>query len=116
MAFQIVNPIRTYGLAFQGVEFSIGQVNWRGMVDRHWPMSAGQWAQLRAFDELLLEDARAIMNQVIQMMRGDDISKRNAVYLLQLAWEHPHPYPGAMVSRGLFRPTGNPLFANRFVG
>jgi len=91
MAFQIVKPIETYGLVFHGVESPSGRMLWKGMGDRRWPMIAGQWAQLRAFDEPLLNEAQAILSKVQQTMKGADIGKRNAVHLLQLALEHPHP-------------------------
>jgi hypothetical protein len=98
MAFQIVKPIETYGLAFHGDESSAGDMNWHGIDDRRWPMNAGQWSQLRMFDEPLLNEVLAILNQVRSMMRGPDISKRNAVHLLQLALEHPHQYVACLLA------------------
>jgi len=91
MAFQIVKPIATYGLVFYGMESPNGRMCWQGMDDRRWPMGAGPWASLRAFDEPLLGEVRTVLNALRQTMKASDIGKRNAVHLLQLALEHPHP-------------------------
>lgn|SRR3989442_1466337 len=91
MAFQVVKPIETYGFIFQGIEFEQGRVTWEKTV-YSWPMSAGQWARMRIFDQDLLGQAGAMLTRVQTVMVGSDIAKRNAVHLLQLALEHPHPY------------------------
>lgn len=98
MAFQIVKPIQTYGLIFHGTELPDGSPQLRGLTDRRWGMTAGQWAQLRAFDEPLLGQAREIVGDVRTTMKGTDISKRNAVHSLQLALEHPHPYVSCLLA------------------
>jgi hypothetical protein len=98
MACQIVKPIETHGLVFHGIESPDGRMRWQGLDDRRWPMSAGHWARLRTFDAVLLKDLRAISGRVRQIMTGSDIAKRNAVHLLQLALEHPHPYIACLLA------------------
>lgn len=98
MALQIVKPIRTYGLFFHGTEMPDGSPRLRGLTDRRWGMAAGQWAELRAFDEPLLGHACQILDQVRATMGGSDIPKRNAVHSLQLALEHPHPYVSCLLA------------------
>jgi hypothetical protein len=98
MAFQIVKPIGTYGLVFHGTETPDGSPHLRGLTDRRWGMAAGQWAQLRAFDEPLLGQACEILDQVRATMKGSEIRKRNAVHSLQLALEHPHPYVSCLLA------------------
>jgi hypothetical protein len=98
MAFQIVKPIETFGFIFSGTQQSGGNVRWHGTNDRGWPMRAGQWAQMRVFDEPLLIRAKALLTQVRETMKGPHIAKRNAVHLLQLALEHPHPLIACMLA------------------
>ena len=98
MAFQIVKPIETYGLIFHGSELTDRSAHLRGVTDRRWPMAVGQWAQLRAFDEPLLRQVCKITGKVRTLMKGSDISKRNAVHSLQLALEHPHPYVSCLLA------------------
>ena len=98
MAFQVVKPIETYGLIFHGVERMGSSLRWQGIDDRHWPMMAGMWAQLRAFDDPLLQEAQGILSRVRDVMKGSEISKRNAIHLLQLALEHPHPYVACLLA------------------
>lgn len=98
MAFQIVKPIETYGLVFYGIEYPNQPIHWQGVNDRRWAMVAGQWARLRLFDEPLLNDVQMIMNKVRAIMSGPDIAKRNAIHLLQLALEHPHPYVACLLA------------------
>ena len=98
MALQIIKPIETFGLIFFGTQMSTGNIRWHGTNDRGWGMRAGQWAQMRAFDEPLLERAKTLLNPVRQTLKGPDIAKRNAVHLLQLALEHPHPLIACMLA------------------
>jgi len=91
MAFQIIKPIVTYGLLFHGTESRDGQILWHGMDDRRWPMIGGQWSQMRRFDALLLKNVQEMLPRVHRVMSGTDIGKINAIHLLQLALEHPHP-------------------------
>jgi hypothetical protein len=98
MAFQIVKPIETYGLIFHGIEQLGDQVRWQGVTDRRWPMIAGEWARLRAFDEPLLNEVRTILSRVREVMKGRDIAKRNGIHSLQLALEHPHPYVACLLA------------------
>lgn len=98
MAFQIVKPIQTYGLILHGSELADGSPHLRGLTDRRWRMAAGQWAQLRVFDEPLLRQACEIVDDVRTIMKGSDIRKRNAVHSLQLALEHPHPHVSCLLA------------------
>jgi len=98
MAFQIVKPIETYGLVFCGIEHWGGGMHWQSNSDRRWGMVAGPWAQLRTFDEPLLKRAQSIMNPVREIMVGSDVAMRNAIHLLQLALEHPHPYVSCLMA------------------
>lgn len=97
MAFQIVKPVETYGYVVSGIEFADGSINWQH-YSRRWPMNSGLWAHRRSFDEPLLNDVRAIMNSVRRVMKGPDIAKRNAVHLLLLALEQPHPYIACLLA------------------
>ncbi len=54
-------------------------------------MSAGQWARMRSFDQELLDQAKGMLGRVQSALAGSDIAKKNAIHLLQLALEHPHP-------------------------
>ena len=98
MAFQVVKPIQTHGLIFHGVERIGSPLRWQGIDDRRWPMTAGMWSQLRVFDAPLLEEVQGILNRVCDVMRGSEIPKRNAIHLLQLALEHPHPYVACLLA------------------
>jgi hypothetical protein len=97
MAFQIVKPIETYGFIFQGIEFEKDKVNWERIVQR-WPMSSGPWARLRIFDQDLLVQAKSMLGRIQAVMAGSNIAKKNAVHLLQLALEHPHPYIACLLA------------------
>jgi hypothetical protein len=90
MAFQAVKPMETYGLIFQGVEFEQDRVTWESKRAR-WPMSAGEWARIRSFDQELLAQTKGMLGRIQSVMVGSDIGRKNAVHLLQLALEHPHP-------------------------
>jgi hypothetical protein len=90
MAFQIIKPIETYGFLFQGQESTEGSIIWETTVYR-WPMRAGDWAQMRGFDAQLIDRAEEMLLRVQSAMGGVDVGKRNAIHLLQLALEHPHP-------------------------
>lgn len=97
MALQIVKPIETDGFIFQGDEWSADKIDWHGTHIR-WPMSGGQWARLRLFDALLLTKAESILERVQAVMAGTVIAMKNAVHLLQLALEHPHPYVACLLA------------------
>lgn len=97
MAFQIIKPVETDGFFFLGDQASGERAYWHGTHIR-WPMSAGQWARLRAFDTSLLNKALPMLYRVRALMAGSDIPKKNAVHLLQLALEHPHPYIACLLA------------------
>jgi hypothetical protein len=98
MTFQIVKPIETYGLIFHGTESNHNEIRWNGLTDRRWPMAAGTWAQLRHLDEALMKEVHDMWSRTRETMKGAEISKRNAVHLLQMALEHPHPYIACLLS------------------
>lgn len=97
MAFQIVKPVGTLGLIFGGVEHE-GTLRWQTTNDRRWGMVAGPWAQLRTFDDSLFDKVLAIADRVREAMVGSNIAVKNAVHLLQLSLEHPHPYISCLLA------------------
>jgi hypothetical protein len=97
MALQIVKPVETDGFFFQGDEQPNGAVRWHGTSIR-WPMTAGRWAQMRTFDDDQLTIARSMLDRVRAVMSGSEIAKKNAMHLLQLALEHPHPYVACLLA------------------
>jgi hypothetical protein len=97
MALQIVKPIETYGFVFQGYELTADRVEWVRTNARA-PMSAGQWAHMRAFDEGLLACARSLVEPVLRTAAGSDIPKKNALSFLQLSLEHPHHYVACLLA------------------
>lgn len=102
MAFQIIKPIETYGLVFAGTEYADGALSWHHMDDRRWCMDGGgRWAKLSTFDTgnpTLIDRARLMIPRVQSAMSGREIGKRNAVHLLQLSLEHPHPLVACLLA------------------
>src|SRR5579871_5792715 len=96
MAFQILKPVQTLGFIFQGEisdnHLRIAQTNWRHGTD------AGIWANMRMFDQPLLEQVRALIPKIFGVMDSDDAEKKNSIILLQLALEHHHPLIAGLLS------------------
>lgn len=97
MAFQIVKPVETDGFFFLGEQSPAGSLSWHGTQIR-WPMSAGQWARMRTFDPPLIAQLKLLLGRVRRVMTGTNITKKNAVHLLQMALEHPHPYIACLLA------------------
>jgi hypothetical protein len=97
ITFQVIKPIETYGFIFSGIQLEGMNVQWQGTNIR-WPMSSGRWSQLRAFDEPLLHEAKSLMSRVKAAFDGTRVAPKNALHLLQLALEHPHPYVACLLA------------------
>jgi hypothetical protein len=97
MAFQIIKPIYTYGFIFQAIQHVPATLNLERTQGRP-PMDPGLWAKRRMFDEALLSEVPATIARVQNVMDGNNIRKRNAIHLFQLALEHYHPYVAALLA------------------
>jgi hypothetical protein len=97
MAFQIIKPISTYGFIFQAIQHVPAALNLE-RIERRLPMDPGLWAKRRTFDEALLSQVPGTIARVQNVMDGNDIRKKNAIYLFQLALEHYHPYVAALLA------------------
>jgi hypothetical protein len=91
MAIQIIKPSATLGYVLQLFTSSSGGHSFFGPAEVRAPMDPRQWPALRYLDRPLLEQAVRMVARLDSVMAGQDSRKKNAVYLLQLALEHPHP-------------------------
>ena len=90
MAFQILKPLRTLGVIFQGNNIASGQFNLETTYHRA-PMEPGQWALLHTFDTSQISQIPDLIQKVQKVMQGSKAETKNAIYLLQMALEHNNP-------------------------
>jgi hypothetical protein len=73
--------------------------------------------QYGTFDAPLLTQVPDMISRVQHAMDGNDSRKKNAVYLFQLALEHPHPYVAALLAvagmEAIFDSTGRKNFKDK---
>jgi hypothetical protein len=97
MALQIIKPVSTLGLIFQGTALGHGPLEIHPVQERP-TMSPGEWAQWRRFDGNLIAHLRELMPKVLDRMEKGSAEEKNAVFLLQLSLEHFHPLIRALFS------------------
>jgi hypothetical protein len=64
-------------------------------------MSAGEWAELRRFDNKLITELDELIPKVLSRMKNGSAEQKNSVTLLQFSLEHLHP-----LVKGLFAVMG----------
>jgi|GEM_PF-697583 len=90
LAFQLLKPLQTSGFIFQGREGANATLHLEKTTLRL-PMEAGTWARMRRFDREFLDRVPGFIQKVKRVMEGTEVEKKNALFLLQLALENPHP-------------------------
>src|SRR5208282_5567477 len=99
MAMQIIKPVPSLGLIFQADDYG-GSLSHVSVQERP-QMSAGDWAELRRFDNKLITQLDELMPKVLSLMRNGSAEQKNSVNLLQFSLEHLHP-----LIKGLFAVMG----------
>jgi len=90
MALQILKPLATFGFIFQGAEQAKDRLNLETTCQRT-PMNPGEWARMRPLDSQLISQLPDLIAKVLGIMRGKDVERKNAIFLLQHSLEHHHP-------------------------
>lgn len=90
MAFQILKPLHTLGIIFQGSRMPTDTFSLETSIHRS-PMNPGEWARMRAFDAGLISQVPQMIQKVKGIMSGTAAEPKNAINFLQLALEHHHP-------------------------
>jgi hypothetical protein len=81
MAIQVIKPIRSLGFIYRHQQ-----------IERRPPMEPGQWASMNKFDDAMLARVPAMVDRIQPVMEGKSVEQKNALTLLQLGFEHFHPY------------------------
>lgn len=81
MAIQVIKPIPTLGLIYR-----------RQQYEKRPPMEPGQWARMNKFDNPMLAQVPTMIERIQPVMDGKSVEQKNALTLLQLGFEHFHPY------------------------
>lgn len=97
MAIQIVKPVRTLGLIFQGRDVEAEIFNLQRIEERS-PMIPGEWAQRRILDQSFLDQVPDMIQRVTTAINSGNVEKKNAITLLQLSLEHFHPLIAGLLS------------------
>lgn len=90
MAIQILKPVRTLGVIFQGSNVGSSELNLETTYHRA-PMEPGEWALTHTFGSSLISQLPDLIPKVQKVMRGSEAEPKNAIYLLQMALEHDNP-------------------------
>jgi hypothetical protein len=90
VALQVLKPLRTFGVIFQGSETGTDHLNLETVCDRP-PMDPWGWAAMRSFDEEFFAEAPDTIKRVIKVKNATAAEPKNALSLLQLGLEHFHP-------------------------
>ena len=86
MAIQIIKPVQTLGF-----------IHSRQRIERRHPMVAGSWARMTEFDVDMLRRVSPLIERIQRVMRADSTDRKNAITLLQLGLDQPHPYVAGLL-------------------
>jgi hypothetical protein len=90
VALQVLKPLRTFGVIFQGSEAASDRLNLETVCIRP-PMDPWEWAAMRSFDEEFFAEAPDTIKRVMKVKSATAAEPKNALSLLQLGLEHFHP-------------------------
>jgi len=100
MALQIIKPVQALRLIFQADDYAGNFSNFS--VQERPQKSAGEWAELRRFDNKLITALDKLIPAILLRMKNGSAEEKNSVNLLQFSLEHHHPLIKRVIRRNGF--------------